>query len=73
MKIEIYINKLLLTVALGGSILLLNKDGIIVSTPTGSTAYNLSAGGSIVQNEVSSIQITPICPLSLSFRPVVLP
>ncbi|CAD8084777.1 unnamed protein product [Paramecium sonneborni] len=63
--IEIYINNVLLTVASG--------DGIIVSTPTGSTAYFLSAGGPIIQNEVSSISIAPICPLSLSFRPIVLP
>jgi NADH kinase len=47
-------------------------DGMIVSTPTGSTAYCLSCGGSIVHPLVRSLLITPICPRSLSFRPLVL-
>ncbi|MCJ1256815.1 NADH kinase pos5 [Lignoscripta atroalba] len=48
-------------------------DGMIISTPTGSTAYSLSSGGSIVHPLVSSLLITPICPRSLSFRPLVVP
>jgi NADH kinase len=48
-------------------------DGMIVSTPTGSTAYSLSSGGSIIHPLVSSLLMTPICPRSLSFRPLVLP
>jgi NAD+ kinase len=46
-------------------------DGVIVSTPSGSTAYNVSAGGPIIDGTVDAVCITPICPHSLSFRPVV--
>ncbi|KAF2868494.1 ATP-NAD kinase-like domain-containing protein [Massariosphaeria phaeospora] len=48
-------------------------DGMIISSPTGSTAYSLSSGGSIVHPLVPSLCLTPICPRSLSFRPLVLP
>jgi len=53
---------------LAGSI----SDGLIISTPTGSTAYNLSAGGPILSGKMEAVVITPICPHSFSFRPIVI-
>ena len=47
-------------------------DGVIVSTSSGSTAYNVSAGGPIISPNVEALCVTPVCPHSLSFRPVVI-
>lgn len=63
--LELYGDGSLLTVA--------QADGLILATPTGSTAYSLSAGGSLVHPAVNVISVTPICPHTLSFRPVLLP
>lgn len=48
-------------------------DGLIISTPTGSTAYAVAAGASMVHPSVAAILVTPVCPHSLSFRPIILP
>ncbi|KAI1817190.1 ATP-NAD kinase-like domain-containing protein [Poronia punctata] len=63
--IDVYVNNRFLTEAVA--------DGILASTPTGSTAYSLSAGGSIIHPLVKMLLITPICARSLSFRPLGLP
>lgn len=63
LNLAVYVNNSLLDIYSG--------DGVIVSTPTGSTGYNLSAGGAVVQPEAELIMITPICPHSLTSRGII--
>lgn len=63
-NLELYGENELLTIV--------QADGCIFSTPTGSTAYSLSAGGSLVHPDIPAILLTPICPHTLSFRPMLL-
>ncbi|XP_038602326.1 NAD kinase isoform X2 [Tachyglossus aculeatus] len=64
-NVDVYLDGHLITTVQG--------DGVIVSTPTGSTAYAAAAGASMIHPNVPAIMITPICPHSLSFRPIVVP
>ncbi|KAL4635856.1 NAD kinase-like isoform X2 [Arapaima gigas] len=64
-NVDLYLDGRLITSVQG--------DGVIVSTPTGSTAYAAAAGASMIHPNVPAIMITPICPHSLSFRPIVVP
>ncbi|MBW2031061.1 MAG: NAD(+)/NADH kinase [Deltaproteobacteria bacterium] len=63
--LDVYINDLFLTTY--------RADGLIVSTPTGSTAYNLSAGGPILYPTLDNVIVTPICPFALTIRSIILP
>lgn len=57
----------------GAEVATYTSDGLIISTPTGSTAYNLSAGGPILDPRMRAFVVTPICPHTITYRPLVVP
>ncbi|MBN2063021.1 MAG: NAD(+)/NADH kinase [Deltaproteobacteria bacterium] len=64
-ELDVFINNIFLTT--------FRADGLIISTPTGSTAYNLAAGGPILYPTMNNIIVSPICPFTLTNRPIILP